>query len=72
MTDTQAATGGGAARAKIAAKLRALLAMTVENGCTGAEAMIAAQKAAELMQQHDLTCASVEDVKADRLRCPQA
>ena len=46
--------------AKIRAKLAALRAKTVENGCTEAEALAAAEKAAELMDAHDLTSAELE------------
>lgn len=35
-------------------RIRALLAKTTSNGCTEAEAMMAASKAAELMDQHDI------------------
>ena len=41
-------------RSKIAARIRALLAKTVENGCTEAEALSAAAKVAELLDRHDL------------------
>ncbi len=59
-------TTGVEERARIKARLKALLAKTVENGCTEAEAMAAAQKAADLMAEHDLTYETVEDVKAER------
>jgi len=36
----------------ILSRIRALLSKTTENGCTEAEAMLAAQKAAELMDRH--------------------
>ena len=36
-------------------RLRRLRAMTVENGCTEAEAAIAASKAADLMLRHGLS-----------------
>ena len=40
---------------KIAARIRALLAKTVENGCTEGEALAAAEKAAKIMAENDLT-----------------
>lgn len=42
-------------REKIAAKIRALLAKTVENGCTEDEAIAAAAKVAELLARYNLT-----------------
>lgn len=42
-------------REKIAARIRALLAKTVENGCTEDEAVQAAAKAAELLAKYNLT-----------------
>lgn len=42
-------------REKIAAKIRALRAKTVENGCTEAEAIAAAEKVAKLLADHNLT-----------------
>lgn len=47
-------------RQKIAARIRALLAKTVENGCTEDEAIAAAQKAAEMLARYNLT---VDEVK---------
>ena len=41
-------------RDRIAAKVRALLAKTTERGCTEAEALTAAQMAADLMRDYDL------------------
>jgi hypothetical protein len=35
-------------------RIRSLLAKTIENGCTEAEAMMAASKAAEMMDEHDI------------------
>jgi hypothetical protein len=55
MTEAQAATGGSAYRAKILARLKALLAMTTENSCTESEAMVAAEKASALMEEYDLS-----------------
>lgn len=42
-------------RDKIAARLRALRAMTVENGCTEAEAMAAAEMLAKLLEQYNMS-----------------
>ena len=47
-------------KAKIAARIRALLALTVENGCTENEAMSAAEKAAELMREYQLSLSDAE------------
>jgi hypothetical protein len=44
-----------AERDKIAARIRALLAKTVENGCTEDEAVSAAAKAAEMLARYNLT-----------------
>ena len=66
MTDAAAGNVGTEARAKIRVKVRALLAMTTDNGCTEAEAMAAAQKAADLMAEYNLSFATVDEVKAER------
>lgn len=42
-------------REKAAARIRALKAMTVENGCTEAEAMIAAEKLAKALSDYNMT-----------------
>lgn len=47
-------------REKIAARIRALLAKTVANGCTEDEALAAAQKAAEMLARYNLTVDEVE------------
>jgi hypothetical protein len=47
-------------REKIAAKVRALRAKTVENGCTEAEAMAAAEKVAQLLAEYGLTVDEAE------------
>lgn len=47
-------------RDAIAAKIRALLAKTVGNGCTEHEAIAAAAVAARLLEEHDLTVDEVE------------
>lgn len=47
-------------REKICARIRALLAKTVENGCTEDEAIAAAQKAAEMLARYNLTIDEVE------------
>ena len=41
--------------------------MTIENGCTEAEAMTAAAKAAKLMEQYDLALGDIEDVQDTRV-----
>ena len=48
------------ARQKIAAKIKALLAKTVERGCSESEAVAAAIKAAELMAAHNLNVTEAE------------
>jgi hypothetical protein len=47
-------------REKIAARIRALLAKTVENGCTEAEAIEAARKAADMLARYNLTVDEVQ------------
>ena len=49
---------------KVKARIQALREMTVENGCTEAEAMSAAKKLAELTQQYGLNLTE-EDVRQD-------
>lgn len=41
--------------------------MTVQNGCTEAEAMTAAAKAAKLMEEYDLALGDIEDVQDTRV-----
>lgn len=52
-------------RSAIIEKLRRLMAMTVENGASEAEAIIAAEKAAALMAEHNLSYATVEEITAE-------
>jgi len=47
-------------REKVAAKIKALLAKSVENGATEHEAIAAATKAAKLMEEHNLTMTEAE------------
>lgn len=47
-------------REKLLAKIRALTAKTVDAGCTEAEALAAAEKAAALMREHQISDAIVE------------
>jgi hypothetical protein len=61
-----AVSGSAEARAKIRERVRKLLAMTVENGATEAEALAAAKMVADLMAEHDLTYETVDDVMAER------
>lgn len=51
---------------RMKARIRALHAKTVENGCTEAEALSAAGKVADLLEQHGL---SVDDLKSHQARC---
>src|SRR5262245_57916876 len=56
-----------ARRERIIERVRALLAMTVVNGCTEAEAMLAAAKAAKLMEEYDLAVTNVKSFKDERI-----
>lgn len=47
-------------RAGIIAKIQALLAKTADNGCTEAEAMLATQKASELMNAYRISMTDIE------------
>ena len=47
-------------KTKMAARIKALLAKTQENGCTENEALFAAQKAAELMRDHNISMTEAE------------
>jgi hypothetical protein len=61
-------------RETLFAKVRALLAKTVENGCTEAEAMAALELAQRLMAENEISeadlAAGVEDVRVDRRTKP--
>lgn len=46
-------------------KIRALMAKTIENGCTEAEAMSALSMAQTMMDAYDVTEADLQDTKAD-------
>lgn len=41
-------------------KIKSLMAKTTENGCTESEALLAAKKAAELMQRYNLSLSQIE------------
>ncbi len=56
-----------AQRAKIMERLRALLSMTTANGCSEAEAMTAASKAAKLMEEYDLAIGDLQSIKDERI-----
>lgn len=47
-------------RDKIAARIRALRAKTVENGCTEAEAIAAAEKLADILREHNMSVDEAE------------
>ena len=49
-----------AALDKLKLRIQALRAKTMDNGCTEAEAMMAAAKVAELLDRYDLTLSDVE------------
>ena len=49
-------------KSKIAARIKALLAKTVENGCSEDEALAAASKAAQLMQEYQISMTEAEIV----------
>jgi hypothetical protein len=58
---------GSTKREQIRAKVRALLALTIENGATEGEAMNAAAMAAKLMAEYDLTYVDMEqEVRGER------
>lgn len=48
----------------VKARIRALRAMTIENGCTESEAMSAAALASRILSEHGLTLAEVETIRA--------
>lgn len=52
-------------RERLLAKIKALLAKTVENGCTEAEQMAALGKAQAMMDAYDVTEEDLEDAKKD-------
>lgn len=52
-------------RARILEKLRRLMSMTVENGASEAEAMTAAEAAARLMSEHNLSYRTVDEIDAE-------
>lgn len=60
-------------REKIAARIRALRAKTVENGCTEDEAVAAAAKVAELLARYNMTVeeADLRESPFDRVTEPQ-
>lgn len=53
-------------REEVKAKIKKLLAMTVENGASEQEAMNAARVAGKLMDEYNLTHADIESLRADR------
>lgn len=52
---------------KIKARIRALLAKTVANGCTDGEALAAAEMAARMLREHGLTAEQLEIGRFQRL-----
>ncbi len=52
-------------RKKIRDRIKRLLSMTVENGASEAEALVAAQKASDLMAEHNLSFRSVAEIEAE-------
>lgn len=52
-------------KSRIIAKVKALMAKTIDAGCTESEAMTAANLAAELMQKYDLEVKDIEEIKDD-------
>jgi Protein of unknown function (DUF2786) len=54
---------------KLKARIQALRARTVDNGCTEQEAIAAAAKVAELLDRHDL---SLSDVEVAQSQCERA
>jgi hypothetical protein len=62
-----ACSEGKSRREAIVAKVKALLAKTIQNGCTEDEALSAAALAGKLMEQHDLAYEDVErEVRDER------
>lgn len=55
-------------REKLRARVRALLAKTVENGCTEKEAVAAAAKAAELMREYTVSEDELDIIEASTAR----
>ncbi len=55
-------------REKIIEKIRKFLAMTIENGASEAEALMAMRKAAELMSEYDLSLSDVEAQKDEEAK----
>lgn len=53
-------------RAELIAKIKALKAKTIENGCTMAEAMAASEAAARLMRKHQLEEDDLEGISSER------
>jgi hypothetical protein len=51
---------------RIAAKIRALLSKTTDNGCTESEAVAAANKVASMLAEHELTLDEVK-IREDRI-----
>ena len=54
---------------KLRARIQALRAKTIDNGCTEDEALSAAAKVAELLDRHDL---SLSDIELREERCERA
>ena len=52
-------------RKSLIVKIRSLLALNVENGCTEAEALSAAEKAQQLMIEYDLSYSDINDIKEE-------
>jgi len=65
LTTTKTGPDTKVERDKIRKRIAALLARTVENGATEAEAMLAAQKAAKLMREHNLSYSSTAEIEAE-------
>jgi hypothetical protein len=63
----ESVTDSAKQRERIVERARALLSMTVQNGCTEAEAMTAAGKGAKLIGESDLALGDVEDVHDTRV-----
>lgn len=54
-------------RETLIAKIRALLAKTIANGATEQEALLAAAKAAELMEKYDIEIGETEEIAEDEV-----
>jgi Protein of unknown function (DUF2786) len=60
------------AREKLIGRVRALLSMTTDKGCSEAEALTAASMASKLMEEHDLAIKDIEALKDEPVAATSA